>query len=311
VAAIPAPINHTVAAIYQAYVESNDNFESIGIPAGSLGKECERAVWYDFRYVSPAENIEGRKIRIFRRGDIEEERIIDDLRAIGVEVTDQQAKCRDVGGHIRGKIDGQALGIPEAPATIHLLECKSSNTKNFKPLKKNGVQAAKPDHYATMQFYMLQRGLDRALYCCVNKDDEDYHIERVRFDVEFALRLVARAKGIIESDEPPARISEKPDFFSCKWCRHHSVCHEGAWARVSCRTCIHSTPTLAGDAAWECARWNKPLGLEEQKAGCPAHLFLPGLVPGRQTDSNADEEWIEYQLPDGSIWRDGGEQKAA
>lgn len=313
-APIPRPVSHTAEAIYAAYVEDNNSFESIGIPAGSIGNPCQRAIWYDFRYASGPEEITGRKIRIFRRGDIEETRIVEDLERIGVEVSERQTRVRAVGGHIRGKIDGQAFGVIEAPKTMHLLECKSSNAKGFVKLVKDGVQKAKPDHYATMQFYMLQRGLDRALYCCVNKDDETYHIERVKLDTEYAIRLVARAERIIKSDEPPAKLHEDPKAkmaFECGWCRHREICHEGAWPRVNCRTCLRSTPEMNGDASWSCSRWNKPLGIDEQKTGCPTHLFLPGLIAGEQVDASDEEEWVEYKLKDGRIWRDGGQEKAA
>ena len=62
---------------------------------------------------------------------------------------------------------------------------------------------------------------------------------------------------------------------------------------------------MFGDAAWSCARWNKPLSLAEQKAGCPAHLFVPTLVPGEVVDANDEEEWVLYTLHDGREWRDG------
>lgn len=313
-APVPRPRSHTVEQIYAAYVEDNNGFESIGIPAGSIGAKCERQIWYDFRYVSPPEVINGRKIRIFRRGDIEESRIIEDLERIGCVVTERQTKVRSTGQHIRGKIDGQVIGIHDAPKTMHLLECKSSNEKAFKQLVKDGVAKAKPDHYATMQYYMHGCGLDRALYCCVNKNDESYHIERVKYDEEFALRLIARAERIIKSDEPPAKLHENPKSkmaFECGWCRHIGHCHEGGWPRVNCRTCLYSTPEMGGDALWSCSRHNKPLTLDEQKLGCPNHLFLPGLVPGKQTDASDEEEWVEYILADGTTWRDGGQEKAA
>lgn len=313
-AAIPQPVSHTAEAIYKAYQEDNNAFESIGIPAGSIGAECERAVWYSFRYASKPEDINGRKIRIFRRGDIEEDRIIEDLERIGAEVTERQTKVRAVGGHVRGKIDGQVLGIPEAPKRMHLLECKSSNDKAFKKLKKEGVEKAKPDHFATMQLYMHERKLERALYCSVNKNDEDYHIERVDYNVEVALRLVSRAERIVCSDDPPAKLHEDPTSkaaFACGWCNHYGVCHDDAFPRVNCRTCLHATADLGGDALWTCSRWNKPLSLEEQKAGCPTHLFLPGLVPGEQVNADAEAETVTYKLKDGSIWVDGAVEGTA
>ena len=45
------------------------------------------------------------------------------------------------------------------------------------------------------------------------------------------------------------------------------------------------------------------LSPEEQRRGCPQHLFIPDLVPGTPID--AGEDWVEYRLPDGSIWVNG------
>ena len=93
------------------------------------------------------------------------------------------------------------------------------------------------------------------------------------------------------------------------FCKHHAVCHDGAWARVSCRTCLHSSPEMGGDANWSCARWSKPLGVDEQKAACPAHLYIPALVPGEQVDCDEENETITYRLRSGRMWTDGANDK--
>lgn len=304
-AAIPPVRPHTSTAIYKQKEGSRDAWESIGIPAGSIGNPCERAIWYDFRYASSPENIDGRKVRIFERGDIEETRIIEDLESVGVEVTERQARVRAVGGHVRGKIDGQAVGLLEDPETVHLLECKSSKDSLFKILIKKKVKEAKPEHYATMQFYMRERGLTKAFYVCNNKNDETYYTELVEYDEAFTDELIARAKRVITTEEPPARITEKPDYYVCLLCRHKGICHGNAFPRVTCRSCLHSTPELSGDAHWSCAKWHKPLSVPEQLAACESHLFLPAVVPGEQIDADEETETVTYKLNDGRTWVDG------
>lgn len=305
-APIPPPRSLTVEAIYAAYKASNEHYDSLGLSVGELGNKCDRYLYYTLHWASQPEDIDGRKIRIFRRGDIEEDRLVEDLRNIGVEVWGQQERIRLVSGHVRGKIDGRGLGFPEAPKTEHLLEFKSSNRKNFIPLKKKGMQECKPLHYVQCQLGMHMLGLSRAFYFVTNKDDEDIYPERIDYDVEFCLRTLARAERIIRATEPPPRISDKPDFFACTWCKHHAVCHEQELPRVTCRSCIHATPEFGGDCHWSCARWNKPLSVDEQKAGCGAHIYDPALVPFEQIDSDAEAETITYRLPDGSTWVDGG-----
>ncbi len=308
-APIPRPKSSTVQAIYDWYKAANDNYDSLGISVGELGNDCDRALWYGFRWTSPPEDLDGRKIRLFRHGDIIEDRLVEDLRNIGIEVTGQQNRIRLVGNHVRGKIDGRGTGIKEAPKTEHLIEFKSSNRKNFLPLVKNGVQKEKPLHYVQLQLGMHMFGLTRGLYLVDCKDDDELYAERVEYDVEFCARTLARAERIILAEEPPAKISDDPEFFKCRFCKHQSACHAKAFARVTCRSCLHSTPEMNGDGHWSCARFNKPLGLDEQRAACPAHLFIPGLVPGEQTDIDEQAETVTYRLHDGRTWVDGAAQE--
>ncbi len=305
-APIPPIQPSTVRAIYQAYEDSNEAYDGYGISVGELGTECDRALWYSFRWASAPERVDGRKVRIFRRGDIEEQRLIDDLEAIGVEVFGQQDRIRLVFGHVRGKCDAKLRGLPEAPATEHLAEFKSMNDKNFAILLKKGLKEAQPKHYVQVQMGMHAFGLDRGLYLVTNKNDETLYSERVEYDMEFCLRLLARAERIIAAHEPPARISEDPEFFGCMFCKHKAVCHASAWPRVTCRSCIHATPEMTGDGHWSCARFSKPLSIDEQKAACGAHLYLPGMVPGEQVDADEEAETITYRLrATGEVWTDG------
>lgn len=314
---LPIPIPHTSAAIYKAYEARRSSYEAVGINVGDIAKACQRALWYDFRRASPGEIIEGRKLRIFATGNIEEERLLADLEAIGCTVANQQARVKFCGGHVRGAIDGEVTGVPEAPVTTHIVECKSSNEKGFKALTKDGLEKAKPLHYGQCQLYMHGRNLTRALYLCVNKDDDSIYVERVRYDVAYCLRMLARAEHVIRADDPPAKLHEDPTHkmaFECGYCRNLNVCHKGAWARRGCRTCIHATAVLTSDnACWDCSRWSKPLSLAEQAAGCDRHRYLPGLVPGgKQIDVDMDAETVTYEMPNGEIWIDGaGDESGA
>ncbi|MBD9542919.1 oxidoreductase [Ensifer sp. ENS04] len=302
---IPRITPSTLRAIQDAIEADQDDWESVGVPAGEIGVECDRAIWLAFRRASVPEVITWRKRRIFERGDIEEVRLLDLLQIAGIEVSERQARVRGAGGHLRGKIDAQALGIKEAPATIHVVECKSSKASDFRIMVRDGVKKANPKHYATMQFYMLKRGLDRCQYMMSNKDDEDLHLERVYLDVEFALRAEARIERIINMPEPPSRLCTKRDDFRGTFCRQAAVCWGEIWPRVHCRTCLFSTPLMDGNAGWDCSRHNKPLSLAEQDAGCPAMLFVPALVPGEQMDASEEDETVTYTLKDGSQWVDG------
>ena len=84
------PIQHqpTVDKIYKYYVDKNIEWQRPHLGSSLMGEACQRKLWYSFRWCSPP-NFIGRMYRLFNTGKIEEERIINDLRNIGVCLYDR------------------------------------------------------------------------------------------------------------------------------------------------------------------------------------------------------------------------------
>lgn len=311
--AIP-PIDSTLVRIYKGYEERNRmSARRLHLGASEIGKECERQIWYNFRWTLDNE-FEGRILRLFETGKLEENRLVNDLASVGVEFqafnmkTGRQWGVKAFGGHFSGSLDGLCLGIIEAPKTWHVAEFKTHSEKSFAKLKKEGVKSAKPEHWHQMNVYM---GLsheqtefpatERAVYMAVNKNTDELYLERVHFDVAEFLKTKEKAARIIFTDIPPPRISSKPDFYLCRFCNFNTICHAGRDAPVaatqipkkSCRTCLHSTPR--DDGTWTCARWeNKKLAPNEQAAGCEKHLYIPALLPWKQISVN-EQDGVVYE----------------
>jgi PD-(D/E)XK nuclease superfamily protein len=311
-AKIPEPTHSTIESIYRTY-EDQPQVERSYLGCSSFGNECDRALWYAFRWARAPEQFSGRMLRLFNTGHREEERLIADLRLAGCEVyivdpeSGQQFAVSGLGGHLRGHLDGVVMGLVEAPKTPHVLECKTHNMKSYVALLKDGVKHSKPGHYAQMQLYMRLEGLDRAFYLAQNKNDDSLYAERVHVDPAAVAMLIRRAEQIITAEAAPPKISDDPEFFACRWCPSKGVCHEGEFARRNCRTCVSATPIVddSDRGTWYCEHWRRELSLDDQRAGCSEHLFLPSLVPGEQTDADPEKRIIEYQLKDGVIWVDG------
>ena len=308
---IPAPINHTVTAIYEALAKQRRGGDGDAVPMSDCVNPCDRAIWYGFHWVSPAEEVDGEKASRFATGEFWETRLLEELQAIGVHVerfephTGRQVSVTRANGLMRGKLDGKCQGLPDAPQAVHVVECKSHNEKSFKDLVKKGVKDAKPDHYAQVQMYMRGTGLDRTLYLAVNKNTDERYAERLPYDPLFAAQVEARIERIVHLAEPPARLHDDPTSkaaFACGWCRHKSVCHEKAFARVNCRTCLRSTVGVP----WMCERDGDRAQLSYQaaQAGCDHHRFIPALVPGEQVDVIFGDR-IVYQMKNGDHWIDG------
>lgn len=304
--------NPVVAAIKAAREAVQENRDGLRLPASSIGNPCERALWYGFRWVSAPKRFDGRMLRLFETGNVEEGRLIADLRRAGVQVVerDDRDASRQIGisfadGHAFGYLDGECSNVPGAPVVVHVLECKSHNAKSFKALQKDGLAASKPDHYAQMMSYMHVRKRTRGLYLSVCKDDDSLYAERIEYDLGFATSLMLKAERVIYADRPPSRLHEDPSSkaaFACGWCDHRGHCHEWSPARRTCRSCVHATPVAGGK--WMCERHECELTREAQAAACAHHMLIPDLVHGRQVDADIEAGWIEYELADGTLWRD-------
>lgn len=288
----------TLAAVEAAVVAGTDDGMRLHLGASQIGKPCARAIWYSFRWaLKPAH--EARMLRLFARGQREEEVVVALLRNAGIEVctadvnTGKQFSFST--GHFGGSLDGVVLGLPDSPKTWHLLEVKTANAKSFKDMADKGVLKAKPEHYDQMQAYMAWSGLTRALYVMVCKDDDQMHMERINFDRAHADRMFAKAQHIIDAKESPEGISTNPSWYLCKWCEFNSLCYSETMPQRNCRTCAYVTPDV--NAKWFCERYNHTLPVPEQKEGCADHLYIPALFHfARPVDSG--DGWVMYERKD-------------
>ncbi len=288
----------TVDAIYEAYVARRKDAHRPHLGGSQIGNECKRALWYQFRWMdSPV--FSGKTLRLFETGDLEEARLVRNLREVGVTVWDKdpdtgkQIRFTACDGHFALSLDGVGKGFKES-SQPHTLEFKTMNEKNFRALEREGVEKAKPVYWAQCQIGMHLADLDRCAFIAVNKNTDEIYMERVKRDLAAGLSLVAKAEEIIFSEKPPAKINNDPSFYLCKFCDYRHVCHEGKPPLVNCRTCAHATPERGGDGKWSCAQGRdmKP---------CELHLFNPYAMPWDVSDAGAD--WVEYTTPDGEVVR--------
>lgn len=255
--------------------------------ASILGHSCDRWLWLSFRWAIQ-EGFQGRILRLFRRGHLEEATAVSDLRAIGIDVrktSTNQARV-NFGCHVSGSLDGVIFsGVPESPAKKHILEIKTHALKSFESLIKDGVEKSKPMHYVQMQVYMKGAGIDRALYYAVCKNDDRIYTERIKFIPEIAEKYIKRGHRIVKSDEMPAPLSTDSSWYECRFCAAHEFCHQTKTTKhVNCRTCAHSTPM--DDSTWRCERHSAlAIPVEFQHIGCDSHVLHPDLVPYQRKES--------------------------
>lgn len=245
--------------------------------ASVIGHECAAFVWFAFRWVK-FEIFNGRMLRLFERGNLEETRIIGWLRGIGFKVwevdpdTQKQFRIWGVQGHYGGSADSVGIA-PYFPDLPMLLEFKTHNTKSFTNLiNKASVVLAKPRHFAQMCSYGKHFGFKYGLYIAVNKNDDDIYPEIVELDWNLAHDLTNKAQDIIEAKFRPPRISDNPAFYECKYCSFAGICHYNEPVEKNCRSCKMAAPV--DDAQWHCSRWQTIIPKDALAKGCEFHVSI-------------------------------------
>lgn len=267
--------------IEDAYRAGDGGFRThLGI--SGIGAECGRAIFYGWRWTT-AKRFDGRTLRLFNRGHLEEGRFVALMLTAGLQIIQQdqngsQYRISYMNGHFGSAIDGVVIGCPDMPdpTTPILTEMKTHSDASFKKLVKQGVEESKWEHYVQMQCYMQAMGLPAALYAAVNKNDDDLWMEMVPYNKEVADRYIDRGQIIALTRDPLAKISESASFYKCKWCEHAPTCHRGVSPARNCRTCQYSFPSE--DGTWRCNLktidncitdgTEDILSKEEQLAGC-------------------------------------------
>lgn len=301
---IPEP-SHSISALIDQAHERRQEPPRPHLGASMLGHPCDRYLWLNFRW-AVQEEFSGRILRLFRRGQLEENQIVRDLRSIGIDIrqTGSYQMRVDFGSHVSGSLDGIIeRGVPEAPKKKHIAEFKTHSKKSFDDIEKNGVEKSKPLHFAQCQLYMHGTEIDRALYVAICKDDDRIYTERIRYDEATALKLIEKGHRIALADRMPEPLSADPSWYQCKFCPAHEFCfYTKQTKHVNCRTCAHST--ALEDSTWRCERHDADgIPVEFQRTGCDSHVLHPDLVPWQRKDS--DNEWQAVYFINGKDIKNG------
>lgn len=245
---------------------SSKKREHLGL--SMLAADCQRQVFYQYRKITKAE-FPPRMLRLFQRGHREEFFFMWMLSQVGLKIYDvdpktgKQFHVEDFDGHLQGSMDGVARDrkmIYVDQDKPFKLEFKTYNDKRFAKLVKEGVRSADPKYYGQMQGYLgYEDRLVGALFCAVNKNDDDLHFQWVPRDPTTFDMIRERAELILNSNTPPPGISKRKSFWKCKFCDFKDHCFSNDPNRKPslqhCRSCIHASPAEKGK--WSCGKGRK------------------------------------------------------
>ena len=238
-AIIPQYGDPTLQAMYKHIEETqhkNEKRDYLG--ASLIGNECARQIWYQYNGYEQ-EPFSAETLMNFEDGHRTEDLTAERLRMVeGVDLVThgddgKQLGFKALGGKFKGHYDGIITGILQAPKTKHIWEAKASGEKKwneFTKLKntvddKKILQNWNTNYYVQANLYMHYEQIDRHYLTLSYAGGRKYQSCRTEYDPAVAARAIDRADKIINATQAPPRLSEKPDFWICRWCNFKDECH--------------------------------------------------------------------------------------
>lgn len=205
--------------------------------ASLIGNPCARQIWYEYNgfYKEP---FDADTLMNFEDGHRTEDltaerlRLVDGVTLITHGADGKQLGFTDLDGKFQGHLDGIITGLYQAPKTPHVWEGKACAEKKFRELElciekhgeKDALEHWNENYYAQHQLYMHYNGLTRGYMTVAKAGGRGYITVRTEYKEEVALKYIDRAEKIINAKNPPPMISQKKDFFICRWCSFKDTC---------------------------------------------------------------------------------------
>lgn len=250
------------------------------IKPSKLGGECIAQIWYAFRWVSRSP-IEGQSARRMDRGTDRENSLVRYLRQAGWTVQDtdpskegrkfNQWNFKAFDGHVSAYLDGIIWHADYFGGFKVLLELKTMAKGRFGRLaSKRSLMVTEPEYYGQIQLYMSGYALPYCVFFAECQDTQEIYVEVIRFDPEYAARLLTIAEAVKNSRLRPARVAQSPTYYGCKNCEFLHVCHYDANVDRNCRSCVNAIAAEGG--RFYCDKWKA--FIPDEKAmleACPHH----------------------------------------
>ena len=204
--------------------------------ASRLGVACERQLQFEYAQapVDYGRDFQGRILRIFERGHLNEESMVTWLRGAGFDLRTHKANGEQYGfsvaeGRLQGHIDGVFVDGPDGFAYPALWESKCLGAKSWRDVEKKGLAISKPVYAAQVAVYQAYLDLHEhpAIFTAVNADTMEIYAELIPFDAALAQRMSDRAVRVItatEAQEQLPRAYLDPTHFECKFCSYAERC---------------------------------------------------------------------------------------
>ena len=205
----------------------------------SIGHPCSRKLFYDLR-ATEQPDFDAATLKRFEDGHRGEALMAVRLRMVpGVRLwtvdpeTGGQIGFSDFDGRFKGHADGVIQGLVDDPDTVAIWEHKTTNDKKQAKLialkaelgEGNALAAWDEVYHAQALLYCHYADIGLHYLTCSTPGERTTISVRTRANPEAALKLIDKARRILDAKYPLARVSNDPSWWQCRWCDHAEKCH--------------------------------------------------------------------------------------
>jgi len=179
--------------------------------------KCARAVFFKFKN-APRKAMEANILRLFDHGDHIHQLIMKPL----LSVREVHVVASEVNVPPQEIISGRADAIISDGKKMYVLDIKSMNSMVFDKLAE-----PKEENVAQLQLYLHYFKVPMGILLYVNKNTLALKEFLIEYDKGQALALLKDLEGTkekIDSDIIPARLSDYPGNWQCRYCQFKEVC---------------------------------------------------------------------------------------
>lgn len=205
------------------------------VGASGIGKDCERALQFEFAGAPRETDFKTETLRKFDFGHMGEELARCWFQDAGFKLVQNSQKDGSrfrfvqMDGRFSGEPDGVFIDGPEIPGLTYpaMWECKTVGSKTYKQLMKDGLKKARPVYWSQIHTCMAYLGLKQTIFTVTNLDTGEQSHLLFEVDLEEAQRMTDRAVRIISSTDAGdllPRPYAKADHFECRWCSFAKRC---------------------------------------------------------------------------------------
>jgi CRISPR/Cas system-associated exonuclease Cas4 (RecB family) len=202
------------------YLDKQKDKEQKSFYISEAGK-CPRQIFFKFKNV-PRKEMEANILRLFDHGDHMHKLIMKPL----LSTRDIHVVSSEVDIPPQELVRGRADAIVSDGKSLYVLDIKSMNSMIFRTLTE-----PKEENVSQIQLYLHYFEISKGILLYVSKDNlqlKEFIIDYNPIRAEELLNNLAFLRKQIDSDVVPARISDYPDDWQCKYCQFRGVCDSGA-----------------------------------------------------------------------------------